>query len=204
MGGKTKKKRKRKCVEMADSKDSCHDAPKAGLFPSGSDSIQNNATVNRRREKPIPPRQHWLSEIKFLSKKSSSTTMHIQQQDYYFESNYPEPSSLEHLSYQLNQMKRQLWPSAIQCSKRWKRSNIYTTPKEVFHIARQRCNPWEKILDGYHYGFINRSAMKLANIAFLTNFTLFGSLRREEEDTNSIHNSESTRSVNRSLVFVDL
>jgi hypothetical protein len=191
-------KRKRKCVDLTE-QHSCHDEDPSKITNTtsrGASRLQNAVGTNKlssgNRSSPTL-QQHWLSEITFLCRSGTRSSVHIQeQQKPILESNCHESLSIEHLSYQLNQIKHQLWPAAIQCSKRCCAKHVKN--KQVFHLARQICNPWERLMDGHHYGFINRSAIKLANINSLLNFELFGNSHRKTDDT----------CVSSPLTFVDL
>ncbi len=178
---------------------SCHDEVHSKISNTGSNStsrLQNavgTSKLSGGNRSSFPLQQHWLSQITFLCRSGTGSSVHIQeQQKPILESNCHKSLSIEHLTYQLNQIKRQLWPAAIQCSKRCCANHL--TNKQVFHLARQLCNPWERLMDGHHYGFLNRSAIKLANLNSLFNFELFGNNHRKTDDT----------SVSSPLTFVDL
>jgi hypothetical protein len=192
-------KRKRKCADSTEQHAYLGEDPSkitTNACRSSSSAFQNvGGTSNRNGEnRPFfPLQQHWLSEVTFLCRDGTRSIVHVQEkQKRILESNFHESSSIEHLTYQLNQIKRQLGPAAIQCSKRCKAKHAKN--KLAFHLARQRCNPWERLTDGHHYGFINRSALKLANINYLLNFELFGNSHRKTEQTD----------VSSPLIFVDL
>ena len=88
---------------------------------------------------------------------------------------------IQHLSQQLVQVKRRLQPAT-------ERYNHYhgnvvtvastrTTAKDIFHVARRNCNPYEVLGEGQQHGlnqylFMNRSAIKLVNIDAILDFTL--------------------------------
>ena len=76
------------------------------------------------------------------------------------------------LGRQLLQVKRRLWPAAEQCAYVWG-----SQPSYEFTEARRICNPMEPLGEGRHGGmnhdmFMNRSAIKLANLDAILNFTL--------------------------------
>lgn len=192
-------KRKRKCADVTE-QHTYHDEDPSKIttsaYSSNTSTFQNVVgTSNRKGEnRPFfPLQQHWLSEVTLLSRDGTRCSFHVQEkQKRILESNFHESSSIEHLTCQLNQIKRQLGPAAIQCSKRCKAKHAKN--KQAFHLARQLCNPREKLMDGHHYGFINRSAIKLANINSLLNFELFGNSNRKTDHTD----------VSSPLIFVDL
>jgi cap1 methyltransferase len=75
------------------------------------------------------------------------------------------------LSLQLLQVKRRLWPAAERCAEVYE-----TSPHGEFAQARRRCNPMESLGEGrergLNYMFMNRSAIKLANIDAILGFVL--------------------------------
>lgn len=80
-------------------------------------------------------------------------------------------SPISSLSRQLLQVKRRLWPAAERCA-----GAHNSSPQKEFTEARRVCNPMEPLGEGRHRGlnqmFINRSAIKLANIDVILGFTL--------------------------------
>lgn len=80
-------------------------------------------------------------------------------------------SPISSLSHQLLQVKRRLWPAALRCAEAYDSS-----PQKEFAVARRQCNPMEPLGEGRHRGlnqmFMNRSAIKLANIDAILNFSL--------------------------------
>jgi len=78
---------------------------------------------------------------------------------------------IKSLSQQLMQVKRKLWPAAEKCAVAWD-----TSPGEEFWRARSFANPMEALGECRHGGlnqmFINRSAIKLANIDAILDFGL--------------------------------
>jgi len=78
---------------------------------------------------------------------------------------------LKSLSQQLIQVKRRMWPAAEECATSWE-----TTPSKEFWNARGFNNPMEPLGEYGHRGlnqmFINRSAIKLANINAILGFKL--------------------------------
>lgn len=77
------------------------------------------------------------------------------------------------LKRQLLQIKKRLWPAAIDASKQ-KGGDV--TPNRIFEEARRVCNPFEVLGEGKAGGlnrvFTNRSAVKLANMNCLLGFCL--------------------------------
>jgi cap1 methyltransferase len=80
---------------------------------------------------------------------------------------------LESLSRQLNQVKRRLWPAAENCAR-----VCGSSAQEEFTQARRICNPFELLGEGREKGmnrmFMNRSAIKLANLDAILDFSLTG------------------------------
>jgi cap1 methyltransferase len=80
-------------------------------------------------------------------------------------------SPIQSLTRQLLQVKRRLWPAAEQCA-----HALGTMPHREFAEARRMCNPMEPLGEGRDGGmndmFMNRSAIKLANIDAILNFAL--------------------------------
>jgi cap1 methyltransferase len=78
---------------------------------------------------------------------------------------------IKSLSQQLLQVKRRLWPAAEDCANAWK-----STPQDEFWNARAAANPMEPLGEARHGGlnkmFINRSAIKLANLDAILDFQL--------------------------------
>lgn len=78
---------------------------------------------------------------------------------------------IKSLSQQLIQVKRKLWPAAEKCALAWD-----STPGEEFVSARSSTNPMEPLGEcrrgGLNQMFINRSAIKLANIDAVLDFRL--------------------------------
>lgn len=85
---------------------------------------------------------------------------------------------IKSLSQQLIQVKRGLWPAAEKCSVAWNSS-----PGQEFHSARAFANPMEALGEcrqgGLNQMFINRSAIKLANIDAVLGFGLTNALERQ-------------------------
>ena len=87
-------------------------------------------------------------------------------------------NEIKHLTAQLTLVKRRLSPSAERCAKACNASmrQSHTTGNHEFMLARRACNPMECLGEGRDGGlnssFINRSAVKLANIDALLDFTL--------------------------------
>ena len=80
-------------------------------------------------------------------------------------------NEIRSLGQQLVQVKRRLWPAAEQCARA-----SGSTPSEEFWSARAFANPMEALGECRHGGlnqmFINRSAIKLANIDAVLDFGL--------------------------------
>jgi hypothetical protein len=80
-------------------------------------------------------------------------------------------SSIKQLTRQLIQTKRRLWPAAERCAQIHESS-----PEREFGEARRICNPMESLGEGQKGGlnqmFMNRSAIKLANIDAILDFSL--------------------------------
>lgn len=82
-----------------------------------------------------------------------------------------EELKLKSLSQQLIHVKRRMWPAAEECAAAWE-----TKPGEEFWNARDMTNPMECLGEykdrGLNQMFINRSAIKLANIDAILDFKL--------------------------------
>ena len=82
------------------------------------------------------------------------------------------------LMEQLESIKERMWPAALRCASGYNAINFgQRTPEAKFVEARRACNHFEWTGEGQRGGlnkglFVNRSAIKLANIDFLLDFTL--------------------------------
>ena len=80
-------------------------------------------------------------------------------------------SSIKSFSWQLIQAKRRLWPAAMRCAEA-----TNSSANTEFTNARRICNPMEPLGEGRQRGmnqmFMNRSAIKLANIDAMLEYTL--------------------------------
>jgi cap1 methyltransferase len=80
-------------------------------------------------------------------------------------------AQIRSLSQQLIQTKRRLWPAAELCGQVWQ-----SNPQTEFWKARASTNPMETLGERRHRGmnqmFINRSAIKLANVDAILDFGL--------------------------------
>ena len=90
---------------------------------------------------------------------------------------------IKSMSQQLIQVKRKLWPAAEKCGAAWD-----STPSDEFWRARAFANPMEALGECRHGGlnkmFINRSAIKLANIDAILDFGLSTSAITGNGETN--------------------
>lgn len=90
---------------------------------------------------------------------------------------------IKSLSQQLIQVKRKLWPAAEKCAAAWD-----STPGDEFWGARAYANPMEALGEyrsgGLNKMFINRSAIKLANIDAILDFELSTSAITRNGGTN--------------------
>ena len=81
-------------------------------------------------------------------------------------------SAIKSLSRQLLQAKRRMWPAAERCAQSIEQSS----PEREFGEARRTCNPMEPLGEGKQGGlnqmFMNRAAIKLANIDAILGFSL--------------------------------
>ncbi len=82
---------------------------------------------------------------------------------------------IKSLNQQLIQVKRKLWPAAEACAQAWD-----STPGDEFWCARSFANPMEALGEtkkgGLNQMFINRSAIKLANVDAILDFGLSNSV----------------------------
>lgn len=87
------------------------------------------------------------------------------------QTNHAEDKTLSTLQRQLLEIKRKLWPSAERCSQA-----CFSSPHKEFTNARRLCNPMEPLGEGRAHGlnkmFMNRAAIKLANVDALLDFQL--------------------------------
>eukprot|EP00934_Nitzschia_sp_Nitz4_P005151 Nitzschia sp. Nitz4//scaffold58_size112336//18950//20302//NITZ4_004018-RA/size112336-processed-gene-0.60-mRNA-1//1//CDS//3329554944//5141//frame0 len=94
-------------------------------------------------------------------------------------------SAIQSLHQQLTQVKRRLWPAAERCAQ----VSGSQAPGREFSDARSLCNPMEALGERKGHGlnkmFLNRSAIKLANLDALLEFRL-------------------TQSTDPNFIFVDL
>jgi cap1 methyltransferase len=95
---------------------------------------------------------------------------------------------IQHILCQLNQVKRRLGPAAERSAEAYN-SKIHgnvTTGRKELENARRDCNPMEVLGEGQGQGlnnlFINRSAMKLANIDAALGFFLTTTASNGHED----------------------
>jgi 23S rRNA U2552 (ribose-2'-O)-methylase RlmE/FtsJ len=93
-------------------------------------------------------------------------------------------SELQSLDKQLLQVKRRFLPAAERCA-----AASHNSPSKEFELARRACNPYEILGEtksgGLNHGlFLNRSAIKLANIDSLLNFGLVASAATTTTSTN--------------------
>lgn len=89
--------------------------------------------------------------------------------------------SISSLQSQLLQVKRRLWPAAVQCAESRGGSASY-----VFAQARSHCNPYESLGDSYsglnRHLFVNRSAIKLANMNAILDGVIFSGEADQQSD----------------------
>ena len=84
---------------------------------------------------------------------------------------------LKSLDQQLLQVKRKLWPAAEECATAYyQATGQRSSPQFEFSEARRWCNPMECLGEGKSKGlnqmFMNRSAIKLANVDAMLDFRL--------------------------------
>ena len=118
-------------------------------------------------------RSSWLCHVEWIDDKNDSFREeededHLQ-------------SQLESLAKQLLQVKRRLGPAAEKCAQE---SCGSTTASEQFVQARRACNPMESLGEGQGGGlnnmFMNRSAIKLANMDAMLDFCISHLLPEEK------------------------
>ena len=86
---------------------------------------------------------------------------------------------------QLGGMKDRMWPAAVRCAAAHNAINFdQRTPYDEFAEARRACNQYEWLGEGQRGGlnnmFVNRSAIKLANMDALLNFSLISPPERAD------------------------
>jgi cap1 methyltransferase len=126
----------------------CYDEILAGLYEDDNGGIRNSWLVERRDS----------TESAMADSTMSPAEVAVAAQ-------------IKSMSQQLIQTKRRLWPTADQCAQVW-----HSTPQKEFWKARVFANPMETLGEKRHRGlnqmFINRSAIKLANVDAILNFRL--------------------------------
>lgn len=158
---------------------------------SASDRENNN---NDSTSRGLDMADQDMVEASFASSSSLSTSSSTMLRD-----------EIQSLQRQLSQVKRRLGPAAERCTEAWNAAagdRLYgytTTGQREFQQARRACNPFESLGEvrdgGLNVHFINRSAIKLANVDALLNFTL----------TNVVNSSSaSTTNAARCFRFADL
>lgn len=124
----------------------------------------------------------WLCEDRpiYSSEDPADDTMDLSMQDL---SDSMSEATMS-LSQQLLQVKRKLWPAAEKCALAYNKTRdnaeqhlSSTSPQSEFAQARRWCNPMEPLGEGRARGlnhnlFMNRSAIKLANIDAMLEFRL--------------------------------
>ena len=147
----------------------------------------------------LPP-SNWLKEMYTLSRNiEDATTLSSSSKECSQNQSSEMKNEINHLRNELNSIKHSLWPAAMHTSqiknkrnnKKRKRSHnqqgqqqqekesTFTTPKLEFRHAREQTNPFENLgtqnwitTTGNTKSFVCRSAMKLANIDAMLDFTL--------------------------------
>jgi len=107
-------------------------------------------------------RNSWFN-VRYIQKRENVGEMRPQERSLFFE--------IKSLSQQLIQVKRGLWPAAEKCA-----AALDSSPSVEFLNARTFANPMESLGEckngGLNQMFINRSAIKLANIDAFLSFEL--------------------------------
>jgi hypothetical protein len=117
----------------------------------------------------------WLTTIHWISCLIDVTEDTRDSADY---NNDDIQSEIQHIQSQLNQVKRRLGPAAERSTEAYnsKMNGDVTTGRKELEHARRACNPMEALGEGQGQGlnnlFMNRSAMKLANIDAALGFFL--------------------------------
>jgi len=115
----------------------------------------------------------WINELSWFRQDEVDTTTRA--------SSHSIPTQDEHvrtLTEQLESIKERMWPVTLRCASAYNALNFgCRTPEEEFFEARRVCNHFEWVGEGQRGGlnkdlFVNRSAIKLANIDALLDFTL--------------------------------
>ena len=128
---------------------------------TGNDCYDESLQQNNDDEDSI--QNAWLNDRNLIQGNAKNNASNISES---FQS-----EGLKSLSQQLMQVKRRLWPAAEECAAAWD-----STPSEEFWNARAITNSMEALGECRHRGlnqmFINRSAIKLANIDAILDFKL--------------------------------
>ncbi|CAB9499608.1 specific mRNA (nucleoside-2'-O-)-methyltransferase 1 [Seminavis robusta] len=161
---------------------------------SDTNNIENAMIVSRDcydqvmacADSAVPFHQDWFYQVPHMTKERLlQQHQPIQQED-----------SLESLDGQLQQVKRRFGPAAERCADAVHQSGLFQTqPHQEFELARRACNPYEVLGEtrqgGLNHGlFLNRSAIKLANIDAQLDFGLL------------LHSSNNNNNL--PFTFVDL
>lgn len=163
--------------------------------------------------------------------KSSWLDVWISRHDSHNNSSIAAPSneeSIERLTNQLNDLKNQLKPAAIQCAEainaHYKRNESNQTTNAAYELRRARaaCNAYESLgatqqtrkrRGGYSQcvannsgvnQFVNRSALKLASIDALLGFELVKSCRRPSTKLDEQPLPHAAHGADNHFAFVDL
>lgn len=121
------------------------------------------------------PRFSWLTNLRWISRAELAPSASTAQLD-----DIAIRTEIGHIGKQLLQVKRRLGPAAERCVEAFSSyhcGDLRTTSRVMFGEARRACNPLEVALgvgpcDGLPNFFINRSAIKLANIDAALGFCL--------------------------------
>jgi cap1 methyltransferase len=123
----------------------------------------------------------WLTDLQWIcssrcSSQENEPFMSIDEPDDI--NDYDIVNDVAHIGKQLLQVKRRLRPAAESCANANTEasSNVRSSTSSEFAEARRACNPMEALGEGQHNGlncmFMNRSAIKLANIDAALGFCL--------------------------------
>jgi cap1 methyltransferase len=111
----------------------------------------------------------WLLDVRPIYSSDEASVAAYERQDL--------SPTITFLTEQLLHVKRKLWPAAAQCAMAFQEiTGQRSSPHAEFSEARRWCNPMESLGEGKARGlnqtFMNRAAIKLANIDAMLDFRL--------------------------------
>ena len=144
----------------------------------------------------VPPllRHDWFYEIPTISKFNNGATAAVAAANANAVDLAASSEELPSLDRQLQQVKRRFQESSERCAEAVEAYATNTTPNYEFEQGRRACNPMEVLGETRpgglnHALFLNRSAIKLANIDAQLNFTLLTNNHHHYQQQHQPQNS---------------